>query len=861
MALFMPTNITPDARGSLGNGTVDATQPLTVSWQVNGNSAMTAYQISVYTYDESSTLMYTTGKITTGCPFYGKDYNGNPQMFSYTMPPIPSDVNNVQFQSNTITNVSVNYDTFKSKAGANIAAIAFVYQQYTGWRIENKSGNYTLSQYGITVTGTPRAGDIILVTIGTISSTGGVVSVPIETAGNMGTLFVDWNTFMSKTGNLYGTYTFRIHGAGTGSSANLQVIMTDPNGNKTYLNDNYGSANSLENYGIGSSGLSYNSALNGDTFTFYTSETNGFSNGYSYKLSITQWWGTANDDQVSQVAYSAFVTRALPSISINNVPGTLGTREYTFTASYSQAQGDALNWVRWLVAVEGQGDTPILDTGNIYGTADLQVSYDGFFSGTTYGVQCMIQTQNGVSATTGWKMFSVSYSSTPLSSSANATGCTGRNAVLVSWPSVLYIPGSASGSYSTSGNTATLASGSSITWSTANNVAMSFAPTWSIAYSGKAKSGDANLLSVGTSRGNISLVYTEEQQTLSLSIGRTLVATETNVSSTAQINLVLNGSAAFLYVLNPGNTSPVQRNRFSVSYTQGSIQSVVIGGPQTCNYVSILAREMTTSEINEVMNNVYTPAFLYDSYLFTNFTNGLNAGNVNSYLGALSGTAVYRLKEGENNLVHLCDVGTGINSLYDYGAASQESYMYYLYPLGTNTYITSAIISNQITPCFWDWSVLDCSLRSDGTYQVNAEYRFGKNLNSGTITNNNKPGVYENFTRYPTIMLSVVNYKSGTLKSLIGVIDYANGNTYSDTKAMRDAIFDLSTSPNPMFLKSRKGDVMQIRPDGNTSLRIKDETPQQAQEMTFSWSEINEGGNLPIFVTPNDSLWTENTSG
>lgn len=850
MALFMPTNITPDARGSLGNGTVDATQPLTVSWQVNGNSAMTAYQISVYTYDESSTLMYTTGKITTGCPFYGKDYNGNPQMFSYTIPSIPSDVNDVQFQSSTITNVSVNYDTFKSKAGANVAAIAFHYQMYAGW-----DNNPT--QYGLTISGSPRDGDVILVTVGSISSYGGIVSVPMQTAVNLGSggIFVNWSTFLSKNNNLYGTYTFRVNG---GSGSSFTITMTDPNGVKTRLNNNYSSGNHLSEYGI-SGGLT--ALYAGDTFTFYTSETNGFSNGYSYKLSITQWWGYANDDQVSQVGYSAFITRSLPSVSINNVPGTLGTREYTFTATYSQAQGDALNWVRWLVAVDGHGDEPILDTGNIYGTADLQVSYDGFFSGTTYGVQCMIQTQNGVSATTGWKMFPVSYSSTPLSSSANATGCTGRNAVLVSWPSVLYIPGSASGSYSTSGNTATLTSGSSITWSTANNVAMSFAPTWSIAYSGKVQSGNANLLSVGTSQGNISLVYTEEQQTLSLFIGGTSVATETNVSSTAHVNLVLNESSAFLYVLNPGNISPVQRNRFSISYTQGNIQSVSISGPQTCNYVSILAREMTTSEINEVMNNVYTPAFLYDSYLFTNFTNGLNAGNVNSYLGALSGTAVYRLKEGESNLVHLCDVGTGINSLYDYGAASQESYTYYLYPLGTNTYITSAIISNQITPCFWDWSVLDCSLRSDGTYRVNAEYRFGKNLSSGAITNNNKPGVYENFTRYPTIMLSVVNYKSGTLKSLIGVIDYANGNTYSDTKAMRDAIFDLSTSPNPMFLKSRKGDVLQIRPDGNTSLRIKDETPQQAQEMTFSWSEINEGGNLPIFVTPNDSLWTENTSG
>ena len=43
MALFQPTNIYPSSLGELGNGTVDITKPLAVSWQVNGNSAMTAF--------------------------------------------------------------------------------------------------------------------------------------------------------------------------------------------------------------------------------------------------------------------------------------------------------------------------------------------------------------------------------------------------------------------------------------------------------------------------------------------------------------------------------------------------------------------------------------------------------------------------------------------------------------------------------------------------------------------------------------------------------------------------------------------------------------------------------------------------
>lgn len=84
--LFQPTNITPSLRGELGNGTVDATKDLTVSWQVNGNSPLTAFQIVIYQNNTSSTQVYTTGKKTDNCPFYGTNYAGAVETFSYTIP-------------------------------------------------------------------------------------------------------------------------------------------------------------------------------------------------------------------------------------------------------------------------------------------------------------------------------------------------------------------------------------------------------------------------------------------------------------------------------------------------------------------------------------------------------------------------------------------------------------------------------------------------------------------------------------------------------------------------------------------------------------------------------------------------------
>ena len=224
--LFQPTNVSPSSLGELGNGTVDATQDLTVSWQVNGASPLVAYSITIYLNNSASTQKYTTGKITSGCPFYGTNYAGEVQFFSYTI------------------------------------------------------SSATLSSAGIT-------------------------------------------------------------------------------------------------------------------------------NGNNYKLVIRQWWNA--NDSVTQSSASAFITRKAPTLTLGTITSPVSTRSYTFTATYSQAQGDALNWARWMLATSDDTDSPLYDSGNIYGTSDLQFSYDGLFQDVTYSVRCMVQTENGISADTGWVDFSVEY--------------------------------------------------------------------------------------------------------------------------------------------------------------------------------------------------------------------------------------------------------------------------------------------------------------------------------------------------------------------------------------------------------------------------------------------------------------------
>lgn len=80
--LFQPSNIYPSTFSGIGAGTVDVTQDLNVSWQVNGDTPMTAYQIKIYQNDPGSTLMYDSGSVSVSPVFEPHDKYGNATYFT-----------------------------------------------------------------------------------------------------------------------------------------------------------------------------------------------------------------------------------------------------------------------------------------------------------------------------------------------------------------------------------------------------------------------------------------------------------------------------------------------------------------------------------------------------------------------------------------------------------------------------------------------------------------------------------------------------------------------------------------------------------------------------------------------------------
>ena len=480
--LNQPSNITPDEIN--GSGTVDLSAAVNISWQVSGDSAMTAYQITFYQNNASSTQIVTTGKITLGTPFWGVNYKGETQFYTATIP------------------------------------------------------------------------------------------------------------------------------ATTFSGA-------------------------------------------------------GMSNGNEYKFTITQWWGNGASDYVTQATASLIEGRASPTLSINAIPSPLTVRSYSITGTYSQAQGDPLAYVRWQIATTDNQDNPFLDTGKIRGTGQLQVDYDGFFTDTTYSVNLTVETQMGVTVSTGWVDFTVSY---------------------------------------------------------------------------------------------------------------------------------------------------------PVSEPQGQVQAC----------------------------QLFDDAGVYVHW---------------DQMDLAEGYAVYRRNVNESVLMKIADVDATTGQLRDYSAKSGQSYIYYIFPIGTLAYLTEPMVSDAVPVQYWIWSILEAQADANGIYHLLRSYlfRMGEGgVKEGQFSNNNVPQLLKNFTRYPTRQPETSNYLTGNVSGYIGTVDWTQGG-YKDTIAQSEAIFQLSTSQNALFLLDPKGHFLQIHTSEAISLSVKTRTMTLPQTMTVGWAEIGSTDQISVIAAPGGEYYPKDT--
>lgn len=715
--LFQPTNITPDTRGSFGNGIVEIDITVIigdeetvlpdfvdVSWQVNGNTAMTAFQIDFT--DMSGNALYSTGKLTGGCPFYGTNANGETQRFSF--------------------------------------------------RID---------------------------------------------------LSEEANPFVRQA----------------------------------------------------SEGL----------------------------MRITQWWGSGANDFVAQQSPSHYLVKKQVSAWFNpsGEEHPITGRNGTFTGSFSNASQDGMMWTRWVLTRKDTGQV-VKDTGKLYGSVEPTFTYDGFLPGV-YSLSLSGETSSGLKSVNGTYDVYVDYTLLETGFPVSASrACNGESAVSVRWPRLQSIPlTSQSGTVTDDGNAITLDDGASLTWNTVNSRSMDFSTPWTAVWCGSVTVASGRLFEIQTSNaryrayvndisgeGVLMLDITVQSssgppvppQTLTLYAEWNEGPLMCIVTPTAVYWKFLSDKGPSLFPgenlypsesLYPGGlegtaTMVLQQEIPSV-VTQRNITSVSLYGPSSVEYFQILDHAMQETEINQYLTGNADVNYGVDSLFYIEAEGGAQDYNAGSWPETLrDGTtiSVYRKTEESSVLDYVGQtiVAAG-NTILDYAARSQQGpYIYYLYVLSSEQYINAPSVSNAVNPCFWDWEVLSCTQNADGSYSVQASYRFGKNLQSGSVSNNNQPGVFKNFTPYPTVMIAPQNYQSGTLQSLIGVV---SDGVYSDTIDLRNAIYSLSLTTNTLFLKNRKGDLLRIRPGEEITMETMDNTRAQALTVSFPWVEVGGASNAAIYGT------------
>jgi len=619
-------------------------------------------------------------------------------------------------------------------------------------------------------------------------------------------------------------------------------------------------------------GTDCNGAKQRYTAVIKAAELSRLSNGYAngYKLKIKAWWSASEYVEQLQPAY--FNTRSEPELRLKEIPVPMEARKHTFEAEYTQKEGDTLNWFRWMIAESGQESTPLKDTGNIYGTEDVRCTYDGFFTGNTYTVRCICETENGIQADTGWTAFSVLYSLSDLEGVIQVCRTPIHDCLLVSWAAIRYITGTASGDYAIADGQLTLPEGSTVTWDKENGMPMRFDPPWSIAWKGILTATNCTLLRL-SGQGTMLEVNAADNGFCIRVNGEAVFHLDYALQEKDIWLIALTPNAVYLRLdrmcyglypalaLYPAPTlypDPGVLTAFCfdgpIEMEQFSITGVQLLGPQVCEYLWVEKGTFAPEVIERMMGELsFEPEFGDNTWMLADFKHQLDAGNLRSASEPIKGVGLYRQESGKAKLTHLLDLPLTTTRFLDYGFKNQTAYQYYLFPQGENTFISAPLYSAEVRPVFWNWTLLVCREDENGIFHVEEQFVFRNNVESGTVTNNSAPGVLKNFTRYPMIQRDSANYRSGTLTALIGKVDQENSR-YVDTTELADSIYALSTDTRPKFLKDRKGNLMRVELSSAIMMTAGDVLAPQPYTAQIPWAETDSAENISIIQTPEDGI-------
>lgn len=223
---------------------------------------------------------------------------------------------------------------------------------------------------------------------------------------------------------------------------------------------------------------------------------------------------------------------------------------------------------------------------------------------------------------------------------------------------------------------------------------------------------------------------------------------------------------------------------------------------------------------------------IYDSYGITNTASGYTF-------------SVYRENKTVNNdtLEFVAKLSDGFLSVIDHNVQNNREYIYHVYKEDEN-YTSSDVLSNNVSTCWWDWTITGFYLDDDGVYRVDPTniWRFSLNIESGDISETMSKTVYDNLTKFPKVSSGKMDYNQGSLTCIAGNIQ---NDAYSEIIGIIRQWNFFCSGSELKLLKDRKGNrwIVDIT---STSTKIADESVEQYTTISFNWIELMDADYISI---------------
>ena len=566
------------------------------------------------------------------------------------------------------------------------------------------------------------------------------------------------------------------------------------------------------------------------------------------KLRITQYWGNGTGQKVVQRALSVFRVTEHTTVSVATPTEFGGVVDFSATVTlpnYATYGESSVLWKRWQIFRVDDSEL-VQDTGKVWGASPNTWTSGQLFPGQYYAV-FTIATSNGEEIATTIDPFSVMENATETIGAIRAECDRENGAVRIIARSSEQIPGDVKNpvfDYPVTGTVFFLDDGyakwnlpefSNGMWGFLWEGKICFPPTFDSRLAFRAQQTDGYDYLIGFDHEN-SNVVTEP------SISINFPNTHGRPTGWLRFAVVYASSTTIKVSVGVFDSS---ENYAWTGWTTFNVTQFPLRSVQFLPYASV--RRFYTfygyEGVLEIMNaaeNGVLPDF-----------NGAQAWldvtgpNLNmDYFGDHYGGAIWRSEAGSSEALKIAAFNQW-NSLgeqaeyLDYSAGNGKEYTYSIITqqLGMITPIIAS--ATPITPCFWDWVLIDAEVsQSDnlGDFIVNKVFFFGKNFQSGSDSNGSGPSVYSTFTRFPVVMRDTQNRHSGVLSSLIGVM--TGPGEYTDSNETRDLLRALSTSTNPLFLRSRRGDFFRVAISGEILTAVQDNSLKQPITASVPWVEI-----------------------